>query len=174
LGRVLFALIEKTSALTWLLLSKRIGNALKMTAGGPPENSALGATMINLEEWDRDLPKLKWAGAVLGARFTFASVEPMLGPIETHAQLPDWVIVGGESGRTLERLASVLGRTVTTGDQEAAEALRDLVETVTVSRRDGAPGTMEVLVKGSLNALLGAPETSFNVPGVGGSLVAAG
>jgi len=63
-----------------------------------PRNAALGSTMINQEEWDRDLPKLKGAGERLGALFTFASVEPMLGMIRTD-QFPDWVIVGGESGR---------------------------------------------------------------------------
>lgn len=99
----LFKLIEKTPALTWLLLSKRIGNALKMCdpmAGNPPfpSNAALGSTMISQEEWDRDYPKLKWAGEILGAKFTFASIEPMLGPIYARGDLPDWVIVGGESG----------------------------------------------------------------------------
>jgi protein gp37 len=101
--RDLFALIESTPALTWLLLSKRIGNALKMCdplAGNPllPPNAALGATMVNQEEWDRDMPKLKWASEVLSARFTFASVEPMLGPIVAR-EFPDWVITGGESGQ---------------------------------------------------------------------------
>ncbi len=99
-----FALMERTPHLIWLLLSKRIGNAEKMCdprAGHRtlPRNAALGATMIDQPEWDRDLPKLKHAGQVLGARFTFSSVEPMLGEIDARGDLPDWVIVGGESGR---------------------------------------------------------------------------
>jgi protein gp37 len=98
-----FAVMEATPNLLYLLLSKRIGNAIKMCdplAGNSilPKNAALGATMINQEEWDRDMPKLKEAGERLGARFTFASVEPMLGPIDAHGHLPDWVICGGESG----------------------------------------------------------------------------
>lgn len=97
--------MEETPSLLYLLLSKRIGNAEKMCdpmKGGRalPENAALGATMVNQEEWDRDIWKLKEAGRILGAKFTFASVEPMLGRIYTRNNLPDWVIVGGESGRT--------------------------------------------------------------------------
>lgn len=100
----LVELIERTPALTWLLLSKRIGNAEKMCdpmAGNNrplPPNAALGATMIDQEEWDRDYPKLKRAGQTLGAKFIFASIEPMLGPIDMHGDVPDWVIAGGESG----------------------------------------------------------------------------
>lgn len=101
--REAFALMAATPHLTYLLLSKRIGNAQRMCdplAGHDPlpRNAALGATMIDQAEWDRDAPKLHEAGAVLGARFTFASVEPMLGPINAHGALPSWVIVGGESG----------------------------------------------------------------------------
>jgi protein gp37 len=98
-----FSIMERTPNLLYLLLSKRIGNAIKMCdpfAGLPglPSNCALGATMVNQDEWGRDIDKLKRAGERLGARFTFASVEPMLGPIDTHGELPDWVIAGGESG----------------------------------------------------------------------------
>lgn len=101
-----FDVMRKTPNLLYLLLSKRIGNAERMcdvsrhgSSAALPENTALGATMIDQEEWDRDLPKLKEANRVLGARFTFASVEPMLGPVDTHGNMPDWVIVGGESGK---------------------------------------------------------------------------
>jgi protein gp37 len=95
----------ETPNLIYLLLSKRIGNALKM-AGGPmqgtvclPPNAALGATMVNQVEWDRDAPKLAEAGERLGALFTFASVEPMLDRIWMgDTPCPDWVICGGESG----------------------------------------------------------------------------
>lgn len=99
-----FGVMEATPNLLYLLLSKRIGNAERMTdpmKGNPPlpRNAALGATLANQDEWDRDLTKLKRAGEILGAQFTFASVEPMLGPIDARGNLPDWVIVGGESGR---------------------------------------------------------------------------
>jgi protein gp37 len=99
-----FAVMEGTPHLTYLLLSKRIGNAVKMcdpSSGNRmlPSNAALGATMASQPEWDRDIGKLKEAGLILGGRFTFASVEPMLGRIEARGDLPNWVIVGGESGR---------------------------------------------------------------------------
>lgn len=98
-----FQRMEETPNLLYLLLSKRIGNAVKMCdpmSGNRclPLNVAIGSTMVNQDEWDRDMPKLKEAGRILGARFTFASVEPMLGRIFTRSNLPDWVIVGGESG----------------------------------------------------------------------------
>ena len=102
--RDLMDLIEATPHLVWLLLTKRIGNVKKMTdpARGChflPANAALGATMVNQEEWDRDLPKLIEAGRDRGAMFTFASVEPMLDVIKPGDLMPGWVIVGGESGR---------------------------------------------------------------------------
>ena len=98
-----FQVMEETPNLIYLLLSKRIGNALKMcdpSAGNRmlPENAALGATMVNQDEWDRDIDKLIEAGRELGAKFTFVSIEPMLGFIHMKKPLPDWVILGGESG----------------------------------------------------------------------------
>lgn len=96
--REAFQVMDDTPNLRYLLLSKRIGNAVKMCDGNPlPRNAALGATMINQEEWDRDFPKLLHACYETRALFTFASVEPMLGPIDARGRLPDWVIVGGES-----------------------------------------------------------------------------
>lgn len=101
--RDLFKLIEATPALTWLLLTKRIGNVAKMTdpmRGNPllPRNVALGATMANQEEYDRDRFKLADAKRVCGPLFTFASLEPLLGPVILDSYAPDWIIVGGESG----------------------------------------------------------------------------
>lgn len=99
----LFDLIEATPALVWLLLTKRIGNVRRMTdpmrACRPiPANAAIGATMANQEEYDRDAPKLA-ATKDLGALFTFGSFEPLLGSIFMDEYAPDWVIVGGESGQ---------------------------------------------------------------------------
>lgn len=42
----------------------------------------------------------------------------------------------------LVRLENALGKGVSAGDTEAAEAIRDLVETVTVSRDDTRPAGM--------------------------------
>lgn len=119
----LFALIDSTPNLDWLLLTKRVGNvtALLQEIGRDrlPDNVWLGATVVNQDELDRDLPKLLAAPA----RLRFLSIEPMLAPISLR-WLPawrgrstcpglspsgstdeydglrhlDWVIAGGESG----------------------------------------------------------------------------
>jgi len=82
----LFRLIASTPHLDWLLLTKRIGNALPMMrevaqqcGGGeqPMPNVWLGATVVTQAEADRDVPKL----LAVPARVRFLSIEPMLGPI---------------------------------------------------------------------------------------------
>lgn len=131
----LFQLIISTPNLDWLLLTKRIGNAKAMIAEAvecpmdmmdvlrPLPNVWIGATVVNQEEADRDIPKLLAAPAVK----RFLSMEPLLGPVElghwigttkaigattfrdenniyrcdltgTPVDGIDWVIVGGESG----------------------------------------------------------------------------
>ena len=140
--------IRYTPELDWLLLSKRIGNwkgrmvaALKWVVaqgkdqqlaawisewldGSAPANVLIGATVVNQQEADRDIPKL----LCVPARQRFLSMEPLLGPVDlTRIELAggdlelfpltgtdrcvdeegepapdvpalDWVIVGGESG----------------------------------------------------------------------------
>lgn len=109
----LATLILNTPALDWLLLTKRIGNAGEMLGemflDGPPDNVLIGATIVNQEEAERDVPKL----LRVPARRHFLSMEPLLGPVNLSAvwvpngilrnmvpalQKLDWVIVGGESG----------------------------------------------------------------------------
>jgi protein gp37 len=115
----LFRLIRGTPHLDWQLLTKRIGNAPIMLGNVrlladeyiepfPWPNVWIGATVVNQEEYDRDIGKL----LRLPAAVHFLSVEPMLGPIDMRmggASMPDyadhrplasldWVIVGGESG----------------------------------------------------------------------------
>lgn len=136
----LFGLIMKTPYLDWLLLTKRIGNVKPMLAefahGSDPDLSLLdmmplpnvwiGATIVNQEEADRDIPKL----LAVPAKVRFLSMEPLLGPVDLEAAcdlaeaqvckgtwkeladpyicaaalrsgsvaMLDWVIVGGESG----------------------------------------------------------------------------
>jgi protein gp37 len=114
--RDLFDLIELTPNLNWLLLTKRIGNVMRMlkTVGwcAGRDNVWLGATIVNQEEADRDIPKL----LAVPARVRFLSMEPLLGPVDLNLawnndvarwdgvgrNLPlrriDWVIAGGESG----------------------------------------------------------------------------
>lgn len=88
----LFALIAKTPHLTWLLLTKRIGNASKMIAEAlvmqddpiaagaawPWPHVWLGATICNQDEADRDIPKL----LATPAAKRFVSIEPMLGAVD--------------------------------------------------------------------------------------------
>jgi protein gp37 len=94
----LFRLIHATPSLIWLLLTKRIGNVVKMIPEEFPGNVAIGATMANQEEYDRDRMKLWEARRRLQPLFTFGSFEPLLGPVILDRYAPDWVIVGGESG----------------------------------------------------------------------------
>lgn len=98
----LFKLIEATPNLTWLLLTKRIGNVLKMTdpeRGNPclPRNAAIGATLPNQFEYDRDRMKLWEVKERREPAFTFGSFEPLLGQVILDKYAPDWIIAGGET-----------------------------------------------------------------------------
>jgi protein gp37 len=100
--RDLFALIEATPQLVWLLLTKRIGNVLKMTdplRGNPclPRNAAVGATMENQEVYDRDRMKLDDVKRARAPLVTFGSFEPLLGPVILDRYAPSWIIAGGET-----------------------------------------------------------------------------
>lgn len=120
----LFSLIAQTPNLDWLILTKRIGNVMKMCSGDGLmfdmicSRVWLGATIVNQEEADRDIAKL----LAVPARVRFLSMEPLLGPVDL-CNIPhplrakgadwvrlqalatngigegiNWVIVGGESG----------------------------------------------------------------------------
>lgn len=92
----LFELIRATPNLTWLLLTKRPGNivrlfaeSLRITADEHgslsdcwPRNAAIGCTVVNQEEADRDIPKLLDAKVDLRPAFAFLSMEPLLGPVD--------------------------------------------------------------------------------------------
>lgn len=111
----LFELIQSTPHLDWLLVTKRIGNAhvmigeslihlavqqgrgpTELMAAWPWANVWLGASIVTREEMLRDGPKLRQ----VPARVRFWSAEPLLEDLGTipRAAMPDWVIVGGESG----------------------------------------------------------------------------
>lgn len=91
----LFHLIADTPALTWLLLTKRIGNAARMMQGyWPMRNVWIGVTIVNQMEADRDAGKLLSTPAAK----RFVSYEPALGPVDwTKYPGIDWIIVGGAS-----------------------------------------------------------------------------
>lgn len=103
----LFALIKATPDLDWLLLTKRIGNAWTLMADAcgvsqasltlPLHNVWLGATVVNQDEADRDVPKLLRVPAAV----RFLSVEPMLGPIQLGLQCEHWsddIVMDPETG----------------------------------------------------------------------------
>lgn len=122
----LWALIAETPNLVWLLLTKRIGNVLKMTDVDrgchlDMANVAIGATFGNQEEYDRDRLKLWEVKERREPLFTFGSFEPLLGTVLLDRYAPDWIIVGGESGpharemgieaaRSLHHQSHTLGR----------------------------------------------------------------
>lgn len=105
----LFRLISLTPNLDWLLLTKRIGNVVRLLddallqeplikngecrAGSWPwPNVWLGITVVNQEEADRDIPKL----LAIPAAKRFLSMEPLLGPVDLTCY-HDWLgrSVGG-------------------------------------------------------------------------------
>jgi protein gp37 len=116
----LIKLIEQTPNLDWLLLTKRIGNAAEMLEQAVRainhgrwgwednvfQNVWIGATVVNQEEADRDIPKLLRTPAAK----RFLSMEPLLRPVDLRFTnglvhgcdaadyLVDLVIIGGESG----------------------------------------------------------------------------
>lgn len=70
------------------------------------------------------------------------------------------------------RLQEALARGIRSGDSDAAEAIRDLVETVAVHPDPARPGGLAIEISGRLTALLGDPPVSGAVRRVGGSMVA--
>src|ERR1700681_3717570 len=70
----------------------------------------------------------------------------------------------GIAGHLILQLQGALSEGTNAGDSEAAEAIRDLVETVTVFRDPSRPGGVTVEIAGRLNALRAEqayPQTRF-------------
>lgn len=126
----LFKLIDATPHLDWLLLTKRPENIERMWRelngrgwlDDPRQNVWLGTSVENQAAADERIPALLRAAHL--ARFTFLSMEPLLGPVDlwgaryekpnggisgavSHTWKPsvDWVIVGGESGQGARAMA---------------------------------------------------------------------
>jgi protein gp37 len=97
----LWRTIEATPHLDWLLLTKRVGNVMRMVPPHWherfPQNVWLGISVVTPLEVARDRPKL----AAIPAYVRFLSMEPLLEDTPMDGQLDGihWVIVGGESGR---------------------------------------------------------------------------
>lgn len=96
----LWALIEATPNLVWLLLTKRPRNIYGMVPwpwiGDDcwPENVWIGTTAEDQRRADERVGYL----LEVPAPVRFLSCEPLLGPVDLGGDVPDWVIVGGESG----------------------------------------------------------------------------
>lgn len=80
--RDLWSLIERTANLSWLLVTKRIGNVRSMmpsqwVSSGFPDHVRILITVCNQEEADRDIPKLLALRCKNGI-----SYEPALGPVD--------------------------------------------------------------------------------------------
>ena len=58
-----------------------------------PENAWVGVTATNQKAWDRATRYLPKVNAL-----TFISVEPVLDPIEVGNWMPDWLIIGAQTG----------------------------------------------------------------------------
>lgn len=115
----LFALIDQTPHLDWLLLTKRPENVesmvAEMTAGHLNiqdwDNIWLGTSVENQAAADERIPHL----AAIPVAVRFLSMEPLLGPVDLGVDSDlavkmmdrrafpldyiDWVIIGGESGQ---------------------------------------------------------------------------
>jgi protein gp37 len=115
----LWGVIEHTSNLIWLLLTKRPENIERMipfqwVLEGIPANVWFGISAENQHEFDTRYPILESFATCYYPGGTFLSLEPLLGPIDLEGWLeeidvgdedhsrwtrpPDWVIAGGESG----------------------------------------------------------------------------
>ena len=108
----LWRLIDATPHLYWLLLTKRPVNIPYMTPDSwkalPPGNVGFGVSAWNelsaVAMWSTLAGMLREA-FVRQPSLKFISLEPLLGHVDIQTlcdatdEVPDWIIVGGESGR---------------------------------------------------------------------------
>jgi len=106
----LLDLIYRTPHLTWMLLTKRpenIREALHQHAAGlQMDNIWLGTTCEDQARLDARLPHLM----AVPASVHFLSCEPLLEGVTIREWLPEWVIVGGESGPKARPFAATWAR----------------------------------------------------------------
>jgi site-specific DNA recombinase len=116
--------------------------------------------------------------AILGPRSTVLNEERKQIASELHADPgpPEAVslhpAVLARYEQQLGQLQQALAKGTRGGDSEAAEAMRELVETVTVFRDPSRVGGVVVEIAGRLNALLGEKAYPNGVRGVWGKMVA--
>jgi protein gp37 len=104
----LWALIERTPALIWMALTKRIQHVADMVPRRWlerwPQHVWLGTTTEDQERLEERAPVLLQLKRQAQIPVVYLSAEPLLGPLDLALALPpsgpmvDMVIVGGESG----------------------------------------------------------------------------
>ena len=92
----LFTMIDLTPNLDWLLLTKRPKLAAEYFDGKPtPPNIWMGTTVESQKMAKGRIRHLM----TIDAPVRFLSMEPLLEPVQLKVgALPEWIIVGGESG----------------------------------------------------------------------------
>ena len=104
----LWALVERTPNLDWLLLTKRphLARRLAPWTRSWPRNIWLGATVENQHFADRRIRYL----LDVPCQFRFLSCEPLLGPVDLSEHIGGlhWIIAGGETRRSVSAHASGL------------------------------------------------------------------
>ncbi len=144
-----------------------------------------GRLQRRLGELSRELDRLvdgiaKGLGdpVLLGNRMKVASAERKEITAELTAQPPPLTVISlhpamlARYEQQLAQLQDALAQGIRAGDSEAANAMRDLVETVTVFRDLSKPGGVVVEIAGRLTALLGEQAYPHGVKGVWGKMVA--
>ena len=116
--------------------------------------------------------------AVLGPRSTELNeerkriaAELMAGPLPPEVVALHPTVLARYEQQLVE-LRDALSKGIRAGDSEAAEAIRELIETVTVFRDHSRLGGVTVEITGRLNALLGEQAYPNRVRGVWGKMVA--
>lgn len=59
-----------------------------------PDNAWVGMSATNQRQWDNAVKHLK----ALDAQVRFISAEPMIGEIRSNGWMPDWLIIGAQTG----------------------------------------------------------------------------
>ena len=116
--------------------------------------------------------------AILGPRSTELNQERKRIAAELMGDPPSTEVVAlhpavlARYEQQLVELQDALSKGSRAGDSEAADAIRELIDTVTVYRDSSRPGGVAVEISGRLNALLGEQAYPNKVRGVWGKVVA--
>lgn len=119
----LWALVEATPWLDWLLLTKRPKNIRSFVPAAwlshPRPNVWYGTSVEDAQRAKERIPRL----AEVPARVRFLSCEPLLGPLgKLDFSAIHWVIVGGESGWGARRMDPEWARLIHTQCRDARVA----------------------------------------------------